>query len=112
MDRWGSKYELFILPFIGFFILLLTSLLEKAPHLYNYPERINESNAEQFYVNSRKMLNAMKNICMVFFAYLIFQTVSIALDGAGSPDSWFLPALIVSFFIPLGIGLYKQSKIL
>ncbi|MFO7316010.1 MAG: DUF1648 domain-containing protein [Bacilli bacterium] len=111
VDRWGSKYELFILPVIGLFILLLNTAFEKAPHMHNYPKRLNESNVEAFYLNSRKMLNAMKNLCMVFFAYLNFEMVQIGLKQKESLDPWFIPAFIVIVFIPLAIGIYKQSKI-
>ncbi len=44
VDRWGSKYEIIILPIIGVFIFALMSLLEKAPHMHNYPKRLNENN--------------------------------------------------------------------
>jgi len=111
VDRWGSKYELLIVPIIGLFIFLLSTLFEKAPHMHNYPNRLNESNAEQFYLNSRKMLNATKNVCMLFFAVLNFQMVRIGLDKQDSLGGWFLPVLIISFFIPLAVGIYKQTKI-
>ncbi|MFC7684806.1 DUF1648 domain-containing protein [Ureibacillus sp. GCM10028918] len=71
VDRFGSRVELIILPIIGLFIFVLMSLLEKVPHMHNYPNRINESNAELFYLPSRKLLNVIKNICLVMFAYLI-----------------------------------------
>lgn len=111
VDRWDSKYELIILPFIGMFGLLLTSLFEKAPHMYNYPKRINESNAEKFYLNSRKMLNIIKNICMILFALINFQIVQIALGKTEFLWIWFIPGIIVSLIITIGIGIYKQSKI-
>ena len=60
VDRWGSKWELLQLPGVGAFILLLIQTLEKFPEVHNYPQRLNESNAEQFYLNSRKMLNQLK----------------------------------------------------
>ena len=28
-------------------------LLEKAPHMHNYPARLNESNVKAFYLNSK-----------------------------------------------------------
>lgn len=59
-DRSGSKFELVGLPIIGLFLFVLMSLLEKAPHMHNYPDRINESNAGRFYLHSRKLLNILK----------------------------------------------------
>ncbi|MBP2078418.1 putative membrane protein [Oceanobacillus polygoni] len=80
VTRWGAKWELLILPSIGVFILVLMQLFEKYPEMHNYPQRLNATNAEQFYQNSRKMINQIKNICLILFAYILYASVSIALD--------------------------------
>lgn len=69
IDRWGSKIELIILPFIGVFLWIIMSLLEKVPHMYNFPARLNEQNVEAFYLNSRKMLNEVKT-SVLFYSQL------------------------------------------
>lgn len=56
VNRWGNKYELLILPIVGGFLLLMMQLLEKFPEAHNYPSRFNESNAAQFYLVSRQLL--------------------------------------------------------
>lgn len=111
VDRWGSKYEFIILPVIGLFLNVIMSLLEKAPHMHNYPNRINESNAEQFYLHSRKLLNVVKNICLILFAYLIVQIGRIALGDIEKLGIGFIPILVI-LFGAIGIGMYKQSKII
>lgn len=86
VDRYGSKYELIILPVIGLFTMLLLLTFEKHPEMHNYPKRFNESNAAQFYLHSRKMLNQLKNITLILFAILPFESVSMALgwtEGMG-----------------------------
>ena len=95
VDRWGTKIELFILPFIGLLLWVLMGLLEKVPHLHNYPARLNESNVERFYLNSRKLLNEIKNICLMIFAIISFQMVQIALGEAQSLGWWFLPLVTI-----------------
>nr|WP_106779752.1 DUF1648 domain-containing protein [Lysinibacillus timonensis] len=111
VDRWGSKYELIILPIIGMFLFVFMTLFEKAPHMHNYPERLNEDNVEQFYLNSRKMLNIIKNICLITFAVLLVQIIRVAKGEIHTLGNWFLPLLIVAVVIPIVIGLYKSSKI-
>lgn len=111
VERWGSKFEIFILPVIGFFVASLLTLLEKAPHMHNYPKRLNESNVEQFYINSRIILNLTKNICLVIFSILIIQIIRVAKGESESLGAWFLPVLITMVFIPIIIGIYKSSKI-
>lgn len=111
VDRWGSKYEIIILPIIGLFIFVLMSLFEKAPHMHNYPKRLNESNVEQFYLNSRMMLNMTKNSCLIIFGVLIVQIIRVAKGEVYSLGGWFLPVFLLLVFVPLIIGIYRSSKI-
>ncbi|KGR78363.1 DUF1648 domain-containing protein [Ureibacillus manganicus] len=111
VDRWGSKYEIIILPVIGLFIFVLMNLFEKAPHMHNYPKRLNENNVKQFYLNSRLMLNMTKNMCLIIFAILIIQIIRVAKGEIQSLGGWFLPVFIGLVMIPMIIGIYKISKI-
>lgn len=111
VDRWGSKWELIILPIIGGITLIIMQFLEKHPEVHNYPSRLNESNAPQFYLRSRKMLNQVKNMCSLIFAVIILESVTIALKWSKGFGVWFLPVLIIAVFIPLVIGLIQQRKI-
>src|SRR5699024_10167296 len=68
VDRWGSKWELLILPGTGLFLLLSMQSLEFFPEVHNYPKRFKPSNAKQFYLTSRKLINHLKNSCLIIFA--------------------------------------------
>lgn len=111
VNRWGSKIEIIILPFIGIFLWILLGLLEKAPHMHNYPARLNESNVEAFYLNSRKGLNETKNLCLILFAAISFQMVRIALGEAESMGWWFLPIVLIVIAIPIIKGIVATKKI-
>ncbi|SCY24362.1 DUF1648 domain-containing protein [Lysinibacillus fusiformis] len=111
IDRWGSKIELIILPFIGVFLWIIMSLLEKVPHMYNFPARLNEQNVEAFYLNSRKMLNEVKNFCLILFAVISFQMIRIALGETTSIGWWFLPIVVIGIFIPIIKGIIVTRKI-
>ncbi|MGE7694857.1 DUF1648 domain-containing protein [Lysinibacillus sp. NPDC094177] len=111
VDRWGSKIEVLIVPFIGIFLWILLGLLEKAPQMHNYPARLNESNVEAFYLNSRKLLNEIKNLCLILFAAISFQMVRIALGEAVSLGGWFLPIVLIATAIPIIKGIVATTKI-
>lgn len=111
VDRWGSKYELFILPILSFFIFSIISLMEKAPNMYNYPKRLNEANAKQFYLNSRITINFIKNVILVIFSYLLFQIVQISLGKIDSLSFWFTPIVIVIIIGAIVVSIYRSSKI-
>lgn len=111
VDRWGSKVELFILPFIGLFLWIVMGLLERAPHMHNYPARLNENNVEAFYLNSRKILNEVKNLCLIFFAFISFQMVRIGLGETNSLGWWVLPVILLGTAIPIIKGIIATAKI-
>ena len=111
VDRWGTKIELFILPFIGVFLWILLSLLEKAPHMHNYPARLNENNVKAFYLNSRKTLNEIKNLCLIIFAVISFQMVRIAIGEVETIGWWLLPIVLIGTAIPIIKSIVATFKI-
>ncbi|WP_175640464.1 DUF1648 domain-containing protein [Metabacillus schmidteae] len=111
VDRWGSKWEMVILPIVGAFLLVTMQIVEKYPEVHNYPARLNESNAEKFYLSSRKLVNQLKNICLILFAFIIFESASIALDWGSGFSIWFLPLTLLGTGVPIIVGIMKQRKI-
>lgn len=111
IDRWGSKWELLILPIIGGLTLIFMQILENYPEIHNYPSRLNEENAAQFYLISRKMLNQLKNVCLLTFSALLFESVLIALKWWERSGIWFLPVIVIAAMLPLIVGVIRQRKI-
>lgn len=107
VDRWGSKWELLILPGIGIATHFFLMILEKFPETHNYPARINESNAEFFYRNSRQTLNYMRNIINILFAYIVYRTIAIAL-GETTTIGWPFFFIMAALFVVL---IWKMVKI-
>lgn len=114
VDRWGSKWELIIFPFIGVFLLLFMQFIEKVPETYNYPKRFNESNAAQFYLQSRKMMNQLKNIMLIIFALITIESILIAKfswTSTGKFGYWQIIAILLGVGIPIVKGVIDQKKI-
>ena len=111
VDRWGSKIEVLILPGIGIFMWIFLGLLEKAPHMHNYPARLNERNVEAFYLNSRRLCNEVKNFCLILFAIISCEIVLVALGKIEGLGWWFLPVVLIGTGIPILKGLIASSKI-
>ncbi|NBJ67924.1 MULTISPECIES: hypothetical protein [Clostridia] len=56
------------------FYSAIYGFIENYPESHNYPKRFNEANAKKFYLNSRKMINQLKNswydhFCLSHFKY-------------------------------------------
>lgn len=97
IDRWGSKWELIILPIIAAILTVFMAFLEKHPEWHNYMN-LNESNIEFQYKNSRLLLNIMKNEILVFLAYISFRSLQVSLGKADSLGIAFLPVFLIVLF--------------
>src|SRR5690625_7494445 len=53
VDRWGSKWEMLILPIIATVLWIGMTILEKYPHVYNYIN-LTEDNVRNQYLNVRR----------------------------------------------------------
>lgn len=111
VDRWGSKWELLLLPGVGLLIIPIFQIAEKYPEVHAYPKRFNEENAEQFYIASRKFCNQIKNMISITFSIIVGNSVFIALkwsEGLGI----LLPLMIaMAFGIPILLVTIRFIKI-
>lgn len=106
VDRYGSKSELIPFPIIELFIFGLLTALERYPQAYNYPSRLNETNAAAFYKNARQVLNYIKNLVALLFAYCTYVIMN--LTGELSFVFWLI---LASIFVVIIIGIIRQTKI-
>ena len=111
VDRWGSKWELVILPFVGLLTTMMMFVFEFHPEIHNYPKRFNEVNAKQFYLNSRQLINRLKNITLIVFSLIMYESIAIALGWSSGFGPLFLPIILLLSFTPIVISLVKRRKI-
>ena len=111
VDRWDSKWSMLILPIISIALYIFMEVIEKRPHTHNYPARLTEQNAAQFYKESCQTLNLTKNITTLMLAYIAVRSVLVALEkvqGLGI-------ATIGIFLFIIGFviirGMIRMSKI-
>ncbi|WP_239618150.1 DUF1648 domain-containing protein [Cohnella mopanensis] len=95
IDRWGSKWELAILPAIAIILSAGLSVLSRFPHLYNYPVTITEENAVKQYSLARKMVIWMNLEIQVLFCYIEWTSVQAALGKSEGMWMWSIPILLV-----------------
>jgi len=111
VDRFGSKRELFILPGTALFTTILMQTLEMFPEIYNYPKRFSEENAKDFYLNSRKMINQVKNVILILFSMILFESILLALGWDIRLSKFFMPMAIIGISFPIIYALMKRRNI-
>lgn len=111
INRYGSPYDLLILVAIQLFLIIFMEILERIPHVHNYPSRMDESNVEAFYLNSRQIVNFSKNGVMVIFALVFIEIISYGLSGKISFGIYLLPLILIISLGPVVWGLKERRKI-
>lgn len=112
VDRWGSKGEMIILPVIGLIMWIGMTILERYPHVYNYP-KITKENAQEQYLNARLLVNVLKNEIVIIFSYLTWKNIQIAIGNHDSLGVWFMPIFLLLIFGSTGyffVRTFRLSK--
>jgi uncharacterized membrane protein len=106
-DRYGDKQSIFFLPLLGIVIFIGLFILNKYPHIFNYPTEITEENAERQYKNATNLIRILNLIIVFVFAFIIYKIVNAKTENSEALGEWFLPTVIIIINIP---GLYFVAK--
>lgn len=110
IDRWGSKFELLILPVVAVIMWAGMTVLEKYPHVFNYMN-LREDNIEIQYRWGILFMNATKNLSTLLLVFLIWQTNKIALGHAETLNMPVFTGLLAALFGMMLVYFYKVLKL-
>lgn len=109
-DGFGSKKTLLMFPIIGTVLFLGMTILNKFPHVFNYPTKITEENALRQYTGATRMVRYLKFAVILIFSIIVFKTLK-TLEGKSSGlGPWFLPLTAGLIFIPLTFFLVNSFQ--
>ena len=74
-DHYGHKSNTFILIGVLTIIYIGMSILERFPHVYNYPVKITDKNYEKLYVLGVRMIKIIKIIIVLIMGYGVLNMV-------------------------------------
>jgi len=86
------------------------TVLNKFPHVFNYPTEVTSENALKQYTNATRMIRYLKAIIVFIFGLIDYKTIQHALGQTVGLGIWFLPLTLGLIFIPLGYFVYKSMK--
>ena len=110
VDGSGSKGVLIILPVISLIMWVGMTILEKFPHMYNYPKSP-EGNERAQYLNARLMINVLKNVIVLDFSYLTWKSIQIALGHQDSLGAWSMPIFLLLIFGPMAYFVVRSFRL-
>ena len=100
-DGFGGKGNIVTLPLISTVLYIGMTILNKFPHIFNYPTDITQDNALRQYTNATRMIRYLKLIIVVIFGVIVLQTIRNVNGQTNELGVWFLPLILGLIFIPL-----------
>ncbi|PIE50230.1 MAG: hypothetical protein CSA38_04350 [Flavobacteriales bacterium] len=105
-DAFGNKANIFQLPMVITILFIGMTILNRFPHIFNYPVEITAQNAKYQYENATRLIRMLKLVFVFIFGVIIFETVG----NKHFISIWFLPLLFILIFTPIIYYLIKSSK--
>lgn len=108
-DGFGDRLSVFAIPAVALLLFAGLTVLQKYPHVFNYPCEVREDNARYLYKNGRLLLSYMKAEMVLIFAFLEYTTVSEAM-GNRIPMLMPLLALLGVLLATLVVFVFRMVK--
>lgn len=72
---------------------------------------LTKDNSEVQQLNGRLMVNVIKNIITIIFAYINWSNIQVALGRHESLGAWFTPMFFICIFIPIGYFIFRSIRL-
>jgi len=111
-DGWGSKTESLSLPITAVFFYIGLTILNKYPHIFNFPTTVTEQNAFSLYKIATRMMRWLKLLLCLLFAYMIWHELRIIITNQESKldGSWLFIAVMLFILIFSIVKMIKKPK--
>lgn len=112
-NGYGSKETLLMFPVIGSVLFVGMTVLNKYPHVFNYPTNITADNALRLYTIATRMVRYVKFAVVLIFSIIVFKTLKTVEGSTEGLGSWFLPVTFGLIFIPITfsvINVFRNKK--
>ncbi len=110
VDAYSEKTSIFILPIIATILYIGMTILNKYPHIYNYPARVTVENARHLYTSATRLIRVLKLAVIVIFSGIVFMTYKTSLTNGDGLGAWFLPLAVGLMILPSIFYLIKSSN--
>jgi uncharacterized membrane protein len=100
-DRFEGKSNIWNLPIVASVLFIILSIVNRYPHIFNYPTKITKENAQRQYTYATRLIRSVKLIFVVVFGLVEFKTIQVAQGVANGLGTWFLPFVLAAVFIPI-----------
>jgi uncharacterized membrane protein len=107
-DGFGGKSTIFMLPVLGTVLFIGITILNRYPHVFNYPVKITPENALKQYTMAQRLLRVLKFSVIVIFTLISWFTARAAIENSERITAWLTPLMMALVFIPMGYYIFKS----
>jgi len=100
-NAFDGEVNILILPIVATVLFIGLTIINKYPHIYNYPINITNDNALKQYTNATRLIRYLKLILVFIFCLISYQSIRNANGQTDGLGPWFLPLIILLIFVPL-----------
>lgn len=109
-DGFGNKSTLLILLIVTASMFTGLIVLNKYPHLFNYPTALTSDNAPKLYQQASRLIRSLNTVIVISFSYLIYSTIQTAFNSQSGLGSYFTPVFLISIFGLIAFYLFQTFK--
>jgi uncharacterized membrane protein len=109
-DGFGDKITLFLMPTVGTIIMIGITILNRYPHVFNYPLEITEENALHQYRLSTRFIRQLKISVLLVFWLISLQTRQTALGYTDGLGTFIMIFSVVAVLLPTLLYVISAKK--
>lgn len=107
-DDFSHKTSIFALPAISTVLYAGLTILNKHPHVFNYPAIVTAENARRLYTSATRLVRVLKLVVLIIFSGIVFMTYRISLSDTEGLGGWFLPVVVGLMLLPVIFYIVKR----
>lgn len=100
-DRFGNKAYILLLPIVATILFVAMTLLNRYPHIFNYPATITPHNAVRQYTIATRMLRFLKISIVLIFGLIVYEVIKYVEGDVEGLGTWSLPLILVLVLAPV-----------
>jgi low affinity Fe/Cu permease len=107
---WSGRWSLIVPMGIALAIYIGFTLLNRAPHIFNFPWPITEQNARVQYRLARSMMTWLKALIVWMFALIAWSQVRVAHGESDTVSPFMIMGFLIGIHVVLGVFLYRAYR--
>jgi hypothetical protein len=100
-DRWDSRNSIFILFGVMVALYAGLSILQRFPHIYNYPFGLTPRNVHRQYQLARELITLIKVEIVLIFVFIHLGIMNVARGQCLTLGPWLMPVIILPILITI-----------